>query len=99
MELRQTLSNLFTVGPGSWLSVCSQPGLSWVAERTGVSDFTESAKELTAGWTRRLKLNQNPNRTEVHELDASTAWKYCTGRSPALWTSDCAADSRANSLL
>ena len=65
-------------GPGSWLSICSEPGVRWVCERTGVMDFTESARDLTMDWTRRLKLKQNLTRTKPPELDMRTAWQYCT---------------------
>ncbi|MCJ1299227.1 hypothetical protein MMC08_002019 [Hypocenomyce scalaris] len=65
-------------GPGSWLSVCSEPGVRWVCERTGVMDFTETARDLTMDWTRRLKLKHNLTQTKPPELDMETAWQYCT---------------------
>lgn len=65
-------------GPGSWLSICSEPGVRWVCERTGVMDFAESARDLTMGWTRRLKMRQNPARADPPEPDIRTAWQYCT---------------------
>ena len=65
-------------GPGSWLSICSEPGVQWVCERTGVTDFAESARELTQDWTRRLKLKRDLTRTEAPEPDIKTIWQYCT---------------------
>ena len=65
-------------GPGSWLSICSEPGVRWVCERTGVTDFTESARDLTQDWTRRLNLKRDSTRTKAPELDIKTAWQYCT---------------------
>ncbi|OQU95760.1 Fungal specific transcription factor domain-containing protein [Cladophialophora immunda] len=64
-------------GPGSWLSVCSRPGLDWVAQRTGVPDFENSARELVSTWTRRLTLDRNKiTCTQHREPDPETAWKY-----------------------
>lgn len=65
-------------GPGSWLSVCSEAGVRWVCERTGVMDFVESARDLTLDWTRRLKMKQNLTRTNPTLVDIRTAWQYCT---------------------
>lgn len=42
-------------------------------------DFTESARDLTMDWTRRLKLKHDLTRTKAPELDIKTAWQYCTG--------------------
>ena len=65
-------------GPGSWLSICSEPGVRWVCDRTGAMDFTESARDLTQDWTRRLNLRRDLTRTKAPELDIKTAWLYCT---------------------
>jgi hypothetical protein len=43
-------------------------------------DFTESARDLTMDWTRRLKLKRDLTRTKAPELDIKTAWQYCTGK-------------------
>ncbi|KAK5217827.1 hypothetical protein LTR72_009490 [Exophiala xenobiotica] len=67
-------------GPGSWLSVCSRPGLDWVSQRTGVSSFDDSAKELIHTWTKRLTVDRNKIiGAKDREPDPETAWKYCNG--------------------
>ncbi|KAK5046474.1 hypothetical protein LTR84_008277 [Exophiala bonariae] len=67
-------------GPGSWLSVCSKPGLAWVAQRTGVNDFTDSARELVSTWTRRLSLTRKRLlHPQDHDPDPEVAWKYSDG--------------------
>ena len=63
-------------GPGSWLSLCSEPGLRWITEKAGVTDFAISAQKLTAAWNRRWKFgNQGPH-IYSNEPDTETAWKY-----------------------
>jgi hypothetical protein len=69
-------------GPGSFLSICSKPGLKWVTERTGAIEFTEYARTLTSEISRRLKLQVNRVRERAPELDAQTAWKYSNSMSP-----------------
>ena len=71
--------SLTNAGPGSWVSICSQPGLRWVSGRVGNTDFAQSAKSLTLGWSRRLKLLSPRTRSEEPEPDEARAWKYCTG--------------------
>lgn len=68
------------LGPGSWLSICSNPGIKWVCERTETSGFHESAKGLTLGWTKRLKLQGSMSRHKAPELDLETAWLYSQGK-------------------
>lgn len=70
---------LCTVGPGSWFSICSKPGVSWVHQTTGVTDFAETARVLTSTWTRRLKIDRNRLTTKIIEPDPETAWKYSAG--------------------
>ena len=41
-------------------------------------DFTESARDLTAKWTRRLKVKPNVTWTKPPELDSRTALQYYT---------------------
>lgn len=69
-------------GPGSWFSVCSKPGVTWVSQRTGVNDFAKSARELTSTWTQRLKMDRSKVRPSVYhtEPDPETAWKYTAGK-------------------
>ncbi|OQV03055.1 Fungal specific transcription factor domain-containing protein [Cladophialophora immunda] len=69
-------------GPGSWLSLCSEPGVSWAAEKIGGENFAKSAQKLTAAWNRRwqfdTKTPTNSNRVDGSEPEPATAWKYCT---------------------
>jgi hypothetical protein len=51
-----------------------------VSERTGVVDFAKSAKGLTLGWTRRLKLDYGATRERAPQIDAETAWGFSKGR-------------------
>lgn len=44
-----------------------------------MADFSESAKGLTIGWTKRLKLQRSMGRDRAPELDPDTAWVYCKG--------------------
>ena len=69
------------LGPWSWVSVCSQPGIQWVCERTHSDDFVEMANGLTKAWSRRLKLKgeqAKPHRSP--EPDEATAWRYVKGK-------------------
>jgi hypothetical protein len=69
----------FKTGPTSWLSVCSEPGLKWVATRTGGFEFSKYARSLTLGWTKRLKVESNRNIERAPEPDREAAWKYSRG--------------------
>lgn len=72
-------NNLTGVGPGSWLSVCSDPGVRWVISRTGTSGFDQIAHDLIGDWTKHLTLSQLPIGEKSPEPDFQTAWQYCTG--------------------
>ncbi|KIV98021.1 hypothetical protein PV10_01714 [Exophiala mesophila] len=63
-------------GPGSWLSLCSEPGVAWVRERTGGADFGSTAAKLTPAWNRRWKFGGLANRSRSEEPTAEIAWKY-----------------------
>lgn len=57
-----------------------------MAQRTGVDDFSESARELISTWTGRLKLTRSELRShEDHEPDEETAWKYCEGTDSVIY--------------
>jgi hypothetical protein len=63
--------------PASWMSVCSQPGVRWVCQRTGSTDFVESATSLAISLKRRPMVVQDSSLpTEGAELDETTAWTY-----------------------
>ncbi|KAH6700646.1 fungal-specific transcription factor domain-containing protein [Leptodontidium sp. MPI-SDFR-AT-0119] len=64
-------------GPGSFLSVCSDAGMVWVATRIGgPSNFTSSAASLASFVARSLKLQQPSKVERVAEPDPETARKY-----------------------
>jgi hypothetical protein len=68
-------------GPWSWVSVCSQPGLRWVRERTGTDDFNRIATGLTKNWSRRLKIKKiGAAQRQVCEPSKMVAWTYVTGK-------------------
>ena len=46
---------------------------------TGATDFAKSARSLSLGWTRRLKLNSGMIRDRAPEPDPDQAWKFCKG--------------------
>lgn len=64
-------------GPGSFLSICSKPGIDWVAERTGVDTFVDVAKTFSTEIARPLKLEQEISTNRVPEPGPEAAWKYC----------------------
>lgn len=63
-------------GPGSFLSICSGPGIDWVTEKTGVPDFAEIARTFSREIARPLKLDQKINPERFPEPDRETAWRY-----------------------
>ena len=73
--------SLIAAGPGSWLSICSEPGLRWVSDRLDGSEFPEIAQGLIRDWTKHLTLAQYPIRQRGPELDVQTAWRYSAGMS------------------
>ncbi|OQV00980.1 Fungal specific transcription factor domain-containing protein isoform 3 [Cladophialophora immunda] len=64
------------MGPSSWITICSPPGLKWVAERSGTNALAECAKDLTLSWSQRLKFAGLQHRDDSPEPDAQTAWLY-----------------------
>ncbi|OAQ65542.2 major facilitator superfamily protein [Pochonia chlamydosporia 170] len=68
-------------GPGSWLSICSEPGIRWVSVKTKSSGFGDVARGLTADWTKHLSLSQCPIQKAGPEPDFDEAWQYATGAS------------------
>ncbi|KAJ5632774.1 fungal-specific transcription factor domain-containing protein [Penicillium lividum] len=66
-------------GPGSWLSICSTPGLQWVSARAGTTRFHQIAEGLVMGWTNKLTLGSDRNRERCPEPEVKNAWKYVSG--------------------
>ncbi|KAJ5756857.1 fungal-specific transcription factor domain-containing protein [Penicillium manginii] len=65
-------------GPGSWLSICSTPGVEWVSSKTGTTRFYEVAQGLVMGWTKKLTLASDKIRERCPEPGVEDAWKYVT---------------------
>ncbi|CZR52471.1 uncharacterized protein PAC_02348 [Phialocephala subalpina] len=63
-------------GPGSFLSICSKPGIDWVTEKSGSIDFVGIAKTFSRETTRPLKLDRKINPQRAPEPNPETAWKY-----------------------
>ncbi|KAK5051556.1 hypothetical protein LTR84_003208 [Exophiala bonariae] len=76
ISISPQISNWEHFGPTSWITICSQPGLRWVAERTGTDDLAHSAKGLLLSWSQRLKFNWTKDRTIAPEPDYHTALAY-----------------------
>ncbi|KAJ6024475.1 fungal-specific transcription factor domain-containing protein [Penicillium herquei] len=65
-------------GPGSWLSICSTPGVQWVSAKTGTTRFYDVAQGLVMGWTKKLTLESDTIRERCPEPGVEHAWKYVT---------------------
>ncbi|KAH0829252.1 putative fungal specific transcription protein [Fonsecaea pedrosoi] len=63
-------------GPGSYLSICSNPAAEWVSKQIGVSGFTDSAASLTSTVYRDLKMQTSMQRGRVPEPDLACARDY-----------------------
>ncbi|KAJ5921594.1 fungal-specific transcription factor domain-containing protein [Penicillium verhagenii] len=63
-------------GPGSWLSICSPPGLQWVSAKTGTTRFHQIAETLVMDWTSKLTLSPGRNRERSTEPGTDHAWAY-----------------------
>ncbi|KAJ0418340.1 fungal-specific transcription factor domain-containing protein [Aspergillus carlsbadensis] len=76
MELNN--SNWQHHGPSSWLSICSVPGVEWVASRADTAKFGPIAHSLVMDSTKHLTLAQLPTRERYPEPDFDRAWRYVT---------------------
>ncbi|KAM5357363.1 hypothetical protein ACJZ2D_016339 [Fusarium nematophilum] len=63
-------------GPTSYLSICVNPGIGWIASKIGHSNFTSSAKTLMSSIGARLRLNKRLSKDRIEDPDPKTAWKY-----------------------
>ncbi|BCS23676.1 fungal specific transcription factor domain-containing protein [Aspergillus puulaauensis] len=63
-------------GPGSWLSICSKPGVRWVASKAETSRFGPIAHSLVMDWTKHLTVSQSLSRERCPEPDRETASRY-----------------------
>lgn len=63
-------------GPGSYLSVCSKPGVEWVAKQYGKSDFSHVSQTMGREISDKLRLNRFFGSGRVPPPDEETAWCY-----------------------
>jgi hypothetical protein len=70
---------MIVIGPGCWLSLCSPAGLAWVQQQVGFDEFAGIAEELTAAWTKILRLEREEPTLQSAEPEMALAWKYCNG--------------------
>ncbi|RVX72409.1 hypothetical protein B0A52_03597 [Exophiala mesophila] len=63
-------------GRESWLSVCSPSGIAWIQNQVASDDFTNIASDLTASWSKQLRLSRNEAAQRGAEPQADLAWKY-----------------------
>lgn len=64
------------LGPGSFLAICSKPGIEWVIEKTGAKQFQDMAKTLSYEISRRLKLDSTFPSTREPEPPEIVARAY-----------------------
>jgi len=62
--------------PVSYLSICSEPAVDWVAREVGVTDFISTARKLTADMMRNEKLGQTVQPDRAPEPGIATAWRW-----------------------
>lgn len=71
--------SLTSVGPNSYLSICSEPGIDWVIDRSAVPYFRDIAGAFMTDVTRRLKSERRLPRQRVPEPTSELAWTYTRG--------------------
>ncbi|KAF5852214.1 hypothetical protein GGP41_000968 [Bipolaris sorokiniana] len=59
------IDQLNEAGPASYLSPCSDPGLSWITNRIGDSTYQSNAVSMISANNQKLKLKNNINKTRV----------------------------------
>lgn len=68
-------------GPNSYLSICADPGVHWIASRIGASDYATCATSLTSTISRKLKLRERLSPERIPDPPKGTAWLYTKGKS------------------
>ncbi|OAG42910.1 hypothetical protein AYO21_02861 [Fonsecaea monophora] len=63
-------------GLGSFISICSKPGIDWVCRRTGSTDFEKTARKLASDVCHRLKLEDLTTIAKEPEPSEADAWAY-----------------------
>jgi hypothetical protein len=65
-----------TIGPGSFLSICSKSGIEWVEEKIGEVGFARLARSLTHNISQRLKLEIAVAPSRAPEPAPDISWHY-----------------------
>ncbi|KAI8939889.1 hypothetical protein NX059_003618 [Plenodomus lindquistii] len=63
-------------GPHSFLSICTDPGVDWIASRIGVLNYANYATSLEKDISRRFRLRERLSKERVPEPSQETAWLY-----------------------
>lgn len=70
---------LISIGPGSYLSICSSAGAEWVSRQIGAPVFTDSAASLTTKIDRDLKMQTPMHNTRAPDPHPDLARSYSAG--------------------
>src|SRR5690242_9568863 len=68
-------------GPNSFVSICADPGVAWIASRIGASTYATCATSFMCSITRRLKLPKRLSQQRLPDPPMPSAWRYATGAS------------------
>lgn len=74
------IDQLNEAGPASYLSPCSDPGLSWITNRIGDSTYQSNAVSMISANNQKLKLKNNINKTRVPGPSPDLSLLYTYGR-------------------
>lgn len=66
-------------GPHSYLSICADPGVQWIASRIGVSNYATCATSFVSTISRKLKLRERLRQDRVPDPPRDTARLYAEG--------------------
>ncbi|OAL53490.1 hypothetical protein IQ07DRAFT_596528 [Pyrenochaeta sp. DS3sAY3a] len=64
------------LGPSSFLSICLEPGMGWIASRIHASSFRTSAPSMLSTISNKLQLNERLVTERMPDPDRATAWTY-----------------------
>ncbi|KAF2827187.1 hypothetical protein CC86DRAFT_369390 [Ophiobolus disseminans] len=63
-------------GPNSYLSICADPGVKWIATRIGVSNYATCAVSAVSTISQKLKLRQSLSLKRISDPPLETAWLF-----------------------
>jgi hypothetical protein len=70
------------LGPRSFLSICSAPGIQWVTEKLGGSpDFQHIGPSLVQEISRELKIERKLSTSRAPEPEREDVWRFVAGES------------------